>query len=195
MIGERFGSLSIMSEFNRPDRKAPRWMAKCDCGVEKEVCSRSVRRGRTSSCGCAQRKSATKHALSGHELYPRWKAMLARCYDERAISYPNYGARGIRVCAEWAACPDEFIAWGERHGLRKGYDIDRINNDGHYEPDNCRVVSRLVNARNTRTSRNVVIAGVEMSIAEAAERAGQPYDRVYQRIAKLGWSPERAVQS
>lgn len=121
--------------------------------------------------------------------------MIARCRDPKAISYPNYGGRGINVCSAWESEPGDFIKWAEENGLCGSCDIDRIDNDGDYSPGNCRVVSRTLNARNTRTNRFVVIDGRRITIAEAAEQAGLPYSRVRQRIVKLGWSPERAVSA
>lgn len=119
--------------------------------------------------------------------------MLARCYAPGSVMYAAYGARGIRVCEEWRADPAAFVNWGLANGYRSGLEIDRRNTDGDYEPGNCRFVTGVVNARNKRDNRRVDYRGESITIAELAERTGQPYDRVYQRIAKLGWSAERAA--
>lgn len=192
LVGLKFGSALVLKQFPR-DGKPDGVLIKCDCGAEKETCSRSVRRGRTKSCGCLQRAKATKHGVSSHPEYSRWNGMVQRCTNPDWINYAKYGGRGISVCDTWLRDPQAFFTWLEKSGCKEGLQVDRIDNDLGYSPDNCRLVSVSANSRNRKSNRMITVAGREMSIAEAADLYGVPYDRAYQRITKLGWTPERAV--
>lgn len=90
------------------------------------------------------------HGLSKHPLYSVWEYMKARCYNKNTIRYNNYGGRGIRICDEWRNIPKAFIEWGLSNGWQKGLQIDRIDNDGNYEPSNCRFVTNRKNNLNKR---------------------------------------------
>lgn len=192
IVGQRFGSLIVIAQYPRA-HKPDGVTVRCDCGQEKETCSRSVRRGRTVSCGCAQRASATRHGASNHPEYARWNGMVQRCLNPSWTGYQNYGGRGISVCQEWRDDPWSFFAWLEAQGGGAGQEVDRIDNSGPYCPENCHLVSRTKNMRNTRSNNLVSVGGEVMSVAEAADRHGLPYHRVYQRIMRLGWPVERAL--
>lgn len=125
----------------------------CNREVEKRLkCGKKSR-----SCGCMKDRfigeANTKHGGtkkgSDRKLYKMWNHMFGRCYDPRDKSYKNYGGRGIRVCDEWADY-NKFKDWSLLNGYRnqKDLEIDRENNDGNYEPSNCRFVSKLENIRN-----------------------------------------------
>ena len=119
--------------------------------------------------------------------------MKTRCFNENSPSYRYYGARGIRVCDLWVGSFLEFARWSAANGYADGLTIDRIDYDGDYRPENCRWVGREVQARNRRGRRILTVDGVEIGLAEAAERYGQAYYRVHGRL-KLGWSDDRAVK-
>ncbi len=91
-----------------------------------------------------------KHGLCNHKLYSVWINMKKRCYNINTPNYKYYGQRGIKVCKEWLNDPEMFIKWGLENGYEKDLEIDRIDNNGHYEPDNCRFVSRSVQLLNRR---------------------------------------------
>lgn len=192
MVGKRYGMLTVLSAFarkNRPDGL----MVRCDCGVEKATCARSVSRGRTVSCGCAQRRSATRHGLSNHPEYSRWNGMIERCYRPSVKSYEFYGARGVDVCQEWRDSPEYFIEWAERNGAAPGKHLDRIDGKRGYSPENCRFVTPTENQNNRSTNVVINAFGRNMTIAEAAKTYRLPYSVVVQRIRKLKWAPERAL--
>ncbi len=102
------------------------------------------------SCTCSKR--LIKHGDSGTRLHRIWNAMKTRCSNKRQKSYTNYGGRGICVCEEWLDY-EVFSKWSRKNGYADELTIDRINNDGNYEPSNCRWTTRLVQARNTRRLR------------------------------------------
>lgn len=122
-----------------------------------------------------------KHGMHSTRQYKIWSAMRQRCNNPKEESYPSYGGRGIKVCQEWAT----FVGfWAD---MAKGYapnlTIDRINNDGDYCKDNCRWATKIQQARNTSKNRTVVYQGVEMTIAEAAEKTGLNKFALRQRVA------------
>ena len=95
-----------------------------------------------------------KHGYKSHPLYPVWSAMKTRCLNKNHRDYKYYGGRGITVCKDWINSAENFINWALSSGWVPGLQIDRENNDCGYHPDNCRFVTRLVNARNTRVVKN-----------------------------------------
>lgn len=116
-------------------------------------------------------ESKRTHGGYKEVLHTVWWGMRMRCEDLKHISYENYGGRGIVVCDEWKDY-STFRSWANNNGYQKGLTIDRINNNGIYEPTNCRWVTRTVNARNTRG--NVLIDGVHLVdfIEEVASKNG-----------------------
>jgi hypothetical protein len=131
---------------------------RCACGTLRWVIITNLVRGYTTSCGCRKREElsakphAVKHGLSEHPLYDCWAQMVQRCTNPENRSFKNYGARDIRVYGPWFSVA-EFIAWitanlGERPD---GCSLDRINNDGHYEPGNVRWSTSSAQARNRRS--------------------------------------------
>jgi len=130
------------------------WMCRCACGVERAVVGKDLRRGGSVSCGCYQAEAVsaalTTHGQSQHSPeYQAWRSMLGRCLQKRRGSYPNYGGRGITVCDEWKLSFEAFISHiGPRPS--PGHSVDRINNDGNYEPSNVRWATRSQQQQNRR---------------------------------------------
>lgn len=134
---------------------------KCpSCGGEFEANIFSIRSGRRKSCGCLHRKvllkRIKKHGLHDHPLYTRWSHIKSRCFNPNNPEYRNYGARGILICDEWSndfkAFYDYMMALSNAMGL--GLTIDRIDNNGNYEPGNVRWVERYIQNTNKRISPN-----------------------------------------
>lgn len=103
------------------------------------------------------------HGLSKHPLFGVWKSMRGRCFDESCVTWKYYGGRGITVCDEWAASFEAFYAFAMANGWKSGLQIDRIDNDGPYSPDNCRLVSAHENSINRRPARSGLPVGVYRS--------------------------------
>lgn len=126
---------------------------RCFCGRKFIAIGADVTIGRTKSCGCWHSFMAgikrIKHNASHLSEYGAWGEMKRRCYDKRRLGYENYGGRGIIVCSHWLASYSNFIA---DMGLKPGpeYSLDRIDNNGNYEPDNCRWTTRVIQNRNQR---------------------------------------------
>jgi hypothetical protein len=124
----------------------------CFCGEHFFACTKSVQNGRTYSCGCLQEPLTSEYpmtkGLSQHPICRIWSSMMSRVHNPNNHKYPIYGARGIRVCVRWMNI-DNFIK-----DMYPTYDpslsLDRIDNNGNYEPSNCRWTTKSVQARNKR---------------------------------------------
>lgn len=159
-IGTKYNSLTITSEpYIRRDRTETRsWVkAICHCGIEKEYRLRQIVNGLAKSCGCrraeAMRANFTKHGKSKHPIYKAWWGMKDRCYAKNNHHYKNWGARGIVMCDEWLNNFQAFYDWAIANNWNKGLELDRIDNDGNYEPSNCRWVTTKVNTRNRGSNK------------------------------------------
>lgn len=151
LSGQRFGRLVVLARDGSSPRGGAKWRCRCDCGTGRTVLGTSLRSARTVSCGCFVREHnaeiATTHGLTDHPLYRIRSGMLFRCHNPKSTFFHRYGGRGIEVCPVWRASAATFIEWALANGWQPGLTIDRINNDGNYEPANCRFVSRGENAR------------------------------------------------
>jgi len=154
LTGMRFGILTVVSRAeNKTRRKSTSsgkyvrgiivcWNCVCDCGKAKVMRSCSLISGKSVSCGCVgaahRLEATTKHNGCKTRLYRIWAAMLTRTRNPKAKFYYCYGGRGISVCDEWKNDFASFMNWSLSHGYQDNLSIDRINNDGNYEPSNCR---------------------------------------------------------
>jgi len=126
----------------------------------------------------------------GTRTYVSWMAMRARCNNKNDPRFSDYGGRGITVCARWNYSFLNFLSdMGERPN---GKSLDRINNNGNYEPENCRWATRQEQQRNLRNNRYFIFRGRRLLTQEIAEQTGVPSELLWNRLAR-GWSAERAV--
>jgi hypothetical protein len=131
------------------------------------------------------------HGLSYTPEYKAWQTMRLRCTVPTNSAYPDYGGRGIKVCDRWLNSVAAFIEdMGPKPSPR--HELDRENNDGDYEPGNCRWVTRKINDRNRRSNRFLTFRGETKTIAEWSELLSVPNDTIRWRL-KSGWSLENAL--
>lgn len=124
-------------------------------------------------------------------LYLIWASMKTRCQNPAEPGYRNYGGRGIRVCDEWQEF-EPFLKWAKANGYRKHLSLDRINNNGNYEPTNCRWATREQQSLNTRRNRLLTHKGQTMPAKAWANELGVPYGTILSRLRR-GWPDEEAV--
>ena len=160
LTGKRFGRLKVIKYYGSNKNGRALWLCQCDCGNTKVVLGNSLLSKLTFSCGCYNKEYSkelhSKHNMSSSKLYKVWGGMKTRCYNKNFIYYCNYGGRGIKVCDEWKNDFSKFYKWAINNGYKEGLTIDRINNDGNYEPNNCRWVTRAEQNRNKRYSKRKV---------------------------------------
>ena len=172
MINKRFGNYVVRGGgvIIRNKKRRILLLCLCDCGNLRIVRRDNLLSGHSKSCGCLRKENATKHKLSNHPLYFVWANMVHRCKNKENGSYESYGGRNISVCNEWVNSVETFYFWAVNNGFRKGLQIDRINNNGNYEPNNCRFATSGENQRNTRRSKVWFINDIKFnSISTAAK--------------------------
>jgi hypothetical protein len=163
LTGHRFGRLIALRRTY--ENKRSMWLCRCDCGESKLVPYASLAYGLTRSCGCLQRELISKRTFRHGEArspgreetveYKTWAAMLGRCRNPKHQAYKNYGGRGITVCDRWLTFENFLADMGRRPS--KELSIDRINNDGNYEPGNCRWATRKEQIANQRKPKLRVV--------------------------------------
>lgn len=171
------------------------WLSQCsDCGTVLELTSVYLKKHAIKNKPCAcHRHNLNKLPPDERAIKNIYFGMRSRCSYPTTNSYKNYGGRGITICDEWLDDPVSFYLWSIANGWREGLQIDRINNDGNYEPSNCRWITRKEQASNKRTTRWVEISGVKMLLAEAILKYSKvSKSTVISRIANK-WSPVAAV--
>lgn len=197
MAGMRFGKLVVTEPVGKTKTGGILWLCKCDCGNEVTVQSSYLKNGHTKSCGCLRvdwcKENSTRHGLEHTRIYRIWKDMILRCYDKRHASYQRYGGQGISICDEWKDDVQVFYNWATENGYRDGLTIDRKNNDGNYCPENCRWATMKAQANNRRSNVLITYNGKTKNMQQWASDAGIPYQVLWQRISKLGWSADRAL--
>ena len=196
LTGKRFGRLYVESmarKVKSGNRERYYWNCKCDCGNVKQVRTDCLTLGYVQSCGCLKKEqdkiNLTKlhrHKLSNTNLWHVYYGILHRCYNKEDTHYNNYGARGITMCDEWKNSFDNFAKWAFTNGYKEGLQIDRVENNGNYEPTNCRWVDIKTNCRNRGSNVLVEHEGKMITIVELAEILNQPYKMVYYKYRKYG---------
>jgi hypothetical protein len=196
MLGEKFGRLTVLGPaLDKPgdlDHR-PRVTCLCDCGSEIETQARHVLSGHTNSCGCLKRKEALSHGHCKHgamsRTYRAWSDMRTRCRNPKNEEFKNYGGRGIIVCERWAVFENFLTDMDE---VPPGLTIERTDNNGNYQPGNCRWASNQEQQNNKRNNRRIEFRGEVFTIAQWAKRLGLPDSSLRKRLGR-GWSVERAL--
>lgn len=195
ITGQKFGRLTAIKYVG--DRK---WLFKCDCGKEKVIRTADVKSGRTQSCGCYMIEriieTHTTHNMTNTRLYKIYASMKQRCFDKNSEEYHRYGGRGITICQEWLDNFTNFYNWAMENGYDKEADrgqctIERINNDGNYEPSNCRWATQEEQAKN-KNIPEVEICGEKHTLKEWSDITGLTVATIRQRI-KYGWKDEEII--
>lgn len=172
-------------------------LCRCDCGVEFHI--ERAKWGEYKSCRhCNPQIGARLRTKHGHTArgaktgeYNSWHTMIARCTNPKTPKFNRYGGRGIKVCVAWRASFERFLEdMGPRPSL--AHKLDRIDNDGDYEPGNCRWATQRQQCRNFSRNHRIALNGETLTIVEWSERTGISQGTIAHRI-NSGWAPERAL--
>lgn len=200
ITGNRYGRLVVTRHIGNIDDNRQHWLCACDCGNETSVRGESLKSGAIKSCGCLSvevatermRELSTTHGMSGKPIYNVWLSMKARCENKNNTTYKYYGGRGISVCKKWI---DSFESFYEDVGdpPTVNHTLDRVNNNGNYEPKNVRWVTMKEQSRNRRSNFLITHDGKTMTATEWGELLGIRGALIRQRIKRDGWSVKRAL--
>lgn len=188
ITGHKFNRLTVVSRAENSKNGKAMWLCKCDCGNTLIVWGSNLRNGHTKSCGCLQKEKTTNrnlvHGKACTNIHSTWKSMTQRCCNPNATSFKYYGARGISVCEEWKRDFQAFYDYVSQlpHFGEEGYSIDRINNNGNYEPGNVKWSTRKEQSSNRRSCKYVYYEGEILTVAELSEKIGVSAKTLYSKI-------------
>ncbi len=189
--GTKHGRLTVLA-FERDDPKHPHYRVRCDCGTEK-----LIQRGnldRTHSCGCIKREMLQAKAIHGRSKTPEWHVwcdLRDRCSRPTNTSHANYGGRGITVCERWRDFANFYADMGPRPTSK--HTIDRIDNNGNYDPSNCRWATRKLQRLNQRRTQLLEFQGITGTLTDLAKHFGISYTAAHQRRYTMGWPLDKIL--
>lgn len=187
-VGDKYGKWTVTGP-NKMGKQTSMTPCRCECGTERLVIPADLRMGRSKNCGCVRRATVAKnnyiHGHSSTREHVVWLGMIARCTNKRHSHYAIYGGKGVVVCKRWMDSFTDFIAdmgWPPSNK----HSIDRIDNEGNYEPGNCRWATAKQQQRNKTKTVKITKDGVTKSVMEWSEITGIKYGTIMGRI-KRGW--------
>lgn len=206
LIGGRYGRLVVIEYVgNYSKNRQALFNCLCDCGKQAIARGSSLTSGKTKSCGCLHKEisadimkivnasgqrnimASTTHGKSNHPLYLRWSTIKTRCTNKKHEHYKDYGGRGIMICNEWANNFSVFYDWAINNGYADNLEIDRIDSNKGYSPDNCRWVNKYEQAVNRRNSVFLSDGIVEKPLRDWCSEKSVEYKLAHARYKK-GWS-------
>lgn len=191
LTGKTFGRLTVISYSHTKNRSAV-WNCICSCGGISKAYSHNLKSGHAKSCGCGKIESRRTHGETGKtKEYSAWNKMLGRCLNRNNKNYIEYGERGITVCDRWRNSYSNFLLDVGRAPSPE-HSLDRKDNNGNYEPGNCRWATRKEQGNNKRNNRLISLAGETKTLAEWVSLTGIARGAIEMRI-KRGWSIERVL--
>lgn len=192
MIGQKFHRLTVIEDSGIRKHQKVWWRCLCDCGNETIVATSYLRSGHTKSCGCGFiekcKQGNLKHGMRWSRAYTIWSLMKKRCDDPKCKAYKNYGGRGISYDPSWRKFENFFADMGDPP---LGTELDRRDNMSGYSKNNCRWVSRSVNARNKRVNRYVQFGAENLCLKDWTNKLGISQPTPYDRARKQGITPEQ----
>lgn len=190
ITSQRFGRLVALGPVAKTDRNQIVWLCMCDCNTTTTSTFASLNAGSTQSCGCIHRETLVNrnqtHGMAKDPLYRTWAGIVKRCTNPNATGYAHYGGRGIAICDEWRHSFEAFynhVTQLPDYGT-KGYSLDRINNNGNYEPDNVRWTTTVNQRRNTRKNIMLTYGDKTQCIAAWAEEIGINVGTLHSRLSR-----------
>lgn len=204
LSGNRYDMLLVLHRVENSLDGYVQYLCLCDCGNTKVIKGHNLSNGKTHSCGCMKKKmmaekqfkhgDAGTHHSASSRLYRIWQGMINRCTRQKFRQWKDYGGRGITVCDEWINDYSVFKEWAIQNGYSDDLTIDRINNDGNYEPTNCRWVSMKHQMNNKSNNHLINYNGCTKTLTEWAEELGIPRHTLSERINKRHLPIEKAFE-
>lgn len=201
LTGKRFGRLTVVGLSPKKSGRKSYWVCKCDCGNEIVVRSDALKCGNTKSCGCLKQEQDKINLSKNHKgyntpnrLYGIWVQMKDRCLNTNNENYFRYGERGIKIYPAWVHDYGNFRDWAFDHGYNKHLTIDRIDNNGDYEPTNCRWVTMKTQSNNRSSNHNVAWNGETHTLKEWSEIYSINYETLRDRFHR-GDLPPRLFET
>lgn len=189
IIGEKYGKLTVIEQLDERRNGKVLWLCKCECGGFCKSYKSTLDVGDIKSCGCLLQENITKlsiinkkHSLSSDRLYKIFYKMKERCGNKNNKNYNQYGGRGITIYKDWLDDFVNFYNWSMDNGYEENLTIDRINNDGNYEPSNCRWVNRKIQANNRSNNKYVVYDNVKYTYSEFESKFNIPQKNLQKLI-------------
>jgi hypothetical protein len=194
ITGHKFGRLTAVN-FVKKYKKHLYWLFRCDCGQDIIIEKGHAASGHSKSCGClnneARAISNRKHGMCYTPEYKAWSSLIFRTTSSNFKESDRYIGRGITVCDSWRNSFEQFYKdMGTRPSLK--HSVDRINNDGNYEPSNCRWATRTEQNNNICTNIHITVNEETKTPRQWSDITGIGYTVIRDRV-KLGWSPERII--
>jgi hypothetical protein len=184
VIGQKFGRLTLISLM--PNKRYRTFFCKCDCGNTLVIRGDSILRSKLPSCGCyfkeimreLQHRSHITHNKTNTRIYKEWQNMKKRCLYPNFEHYDRYGGRGISICPEWKEHFESFYKWAIANGYNDTLTLDRVNNDGNYEPANCRWATRTEQVNNRCDTVFINYENNRETLASLSKILGLTYSNV-----------------
>ncbi|NJJ38579.1 hypothetical protein [Paenibacillus apii] len=186
ITGFKYGKLTVICQAERTDsdQGKTKWWCRCECGKEKSIESYGLRRGLVVSCGCSRGSFEKSHGMARTIMYRKWSDIKRRCTNKNSRKYRDYGGRGITMCSDWIESFESFRDWSMKNGYSDDLEIDRIDNNKGYSPENCRYITHQKNVNNKRNNVNIEIDGVIKTASEWAVDIGATPAVIYNRLKR-----------
>lgn len=189
LSGMRFSRVTVIRKSGYKRNGGVVWVCRCDCGTFCSATTNHLRMGKKKSCGCITRENAASgdhqrtHGMTKTKIYQKWLGIKKRCNNPNEQNFRNYGARGIKICKEWK---NDFSAFRDYvsalpHYGEEGYSLDRINNDGNYEPGNLRWATKHEQNTNRRNSAFYEYKGNKIPLTDLSKLVNVPYGTLRSR--------------
>ena len=185
LTGQCFGDYKVL-QYSHSDKINRYWLCQCICG-DMEIKSSNYLRTCSYKCLKIQKEKTKFFARIRNVI----NLIKERCYNKKIDCYKYYGGRGIKVCDEWLSNSNDFIQWALDNGYKEGLEIDRIDVNGNYCPENCRWVDKYVQANNKRNNIKIEYNGELKNLREWCRYLGLPYRKTHKRLCMYKWSVEK----
>ena len=192
--GQKVGKLKVLVTHYQKKRNLWLSLCECECGKTLPVYLGNLRRKAAKSCGCDRYSYLVKHRQTNCRLYRIWGNMKCRCYNPKNKDYKNYGARGIKICDEWKDFSN-FYNWAMNNNYSDKLTIDRIDNNGNYEPNNCRWITNELQQNNRNDNVVITYNNITLTITQWSKFLGIPRGRLEYRLKKMNLPFSEAIKN